>query len=102
MVFGAIVLLSRQYYYYYLTDEGIDYLREYLALPSTVAPETTKKPASTARPTRGAGDRFNKREGGRPDFVCDLLAVPRSLTHTQKRRDDGYRRDTGGFGRGRA
>lgn len=34
-----------QYYYYYLTNEGIDYLRQYLALPEHVTPNTHKKPS---------------------------------------------------------
>ncbi|RKP25307.1 Plectin/S10 [Syncephalis pseudoplumigaleata] len=38
---------SWQYYYYTLTNEGIDYLREYLHLPSEIVPATFKK---TARP----------------------------------------------------
>jgi small subunit ribosomal protein S10e len=38
---------SWQYYYYSLTNEGIDYLREYLHLPVEIVPATFKK---TARP----------------------------------------------------
>lgn len=32
-----------QYYYYYLTNEGIEYLRAYLALPEEIVPATLKK-----------------------------------------------------------
>jgi len=32
-----------QYFYYYLTNEGIEYLREYLHLPSEIVPVTLKK-----------------------------------------------------------
>ncbi|KAK1864699.1 hypothetical protein I4F81_007243 [Pyropia yezoensis] len=32
------------YYYYFLTDEGIEYLRGYLNLPSEIIPATLKKP----------------------------------------------------------
>ena len=46
----------RQWYYYYLTDEGIEYLRQYLHLPSETVPLTHKKPAGTTRPT-GAPER---------------------------------------------
>merc|ERR1712164_160267 len=65
---------SWQWYYWYLTNEGIEYLREYLHLPAEIVPATLKKttrPASrgVARDERGGG------KGGR---------------------DDGYRR--GGFG----
>ena len=34
---------SWQWYYYYLTNEGIEYLREYLHLPSDIVPVTLKK-----------------------------------------------------------
>ena len=37
---------SWQYLYYYLTEEGINYLREYLALPASVAPQTKTAPVS--------------------------------------------------------
>lgn len=43
---------SWQYYYYSLTDEGISYLREYLALPEEIVPATLRRPA---RPQRGPG-----------------------------------------------
>ena len=35
-----------QYYYYYLTNEGIEYLRAYLALPEEIVPATLKAAAS--------------------------------------------------------
>jgi len=35
-----------QYYYYYLTNEGIEYLREYLHLPPEIVPVTLKKNGS--------------------------------------------------------
>merc|ERR1711861_32780 len=38
---------SWNWYYYTLTDEGIEYLREYLHLPADVVPNTLKK---TSRP----------------------------------------------------
>ncbi len=33
-----------KHYYYYLTNEGIQYLREYLHLPPEIVPSTLKKP----------------------------------------------------------
>merc|ERR1712187_260525 len=70
---------SWQWYYWYLTNEGIEYLREYLHLPSEVVPNTLKK---SARPQRlpSARDERPRREGG---FGGDR---------------DGYRRGPGGFG----
>ena len=38
-------IFSWQYYYYYLTNEGIEYLREYLNLGPDVVPDTLKKSA---------------------------------------------------------
>ncbi|KAG0147974.1 hypothetical protein CROQUDRAFT_26645, partial [Cronartium quercuum f. sp. fusiforme G11] len=80
---------SWNYYYYTLTDEGIEYLREWLNLPSEIVPATFKKvqratPAgrpqqSTGayRPPRGEGaDRegYRKKDGNadggfRPKFA---------------------------------
>lgn len=40
----------RQWYYFFLTDEGIDFLRSYLHLPSEIVPATLKKQARAARP----------------------------------------------------
>jgi small subunit ribosomal protein S10e len=37
-----------QYYYYFLTNEGIEYLRQYLALPAEIVPATLRKAASKA------------------------------------------------------
>ena len=39
---------SWQYYYYFLTDSGIQYLRDYLHLPAEIVPNTFKK---STRPT---------------------------------------------------
>ncbi|CAJ0745985.1 9809_t:CDS:2 [Entrophospora sp. SA101] len=50
---------SWQYYYYSLTDEGIEFLREYLHLPSEIVPTTFKKQTRQANRTRETegGDR---------------------------------------------
>ena len=37
---------SWQWYYYYLSNEGIEYLRDYLHLPAEVMPNTLKKQAA--------------------------------------------------------
>lgn len=66
----------------FLTDKGIDYLREYLNIPAEVVPNTLKKTNKPVgeRPRLGGGPRGDRppREGGFRD---------------------GYRRE-GGFGRG--
>jgi small subunit ribosomal protein S10e len=62
------ITFSWQYNYCYLTAEGIEYLREYLALPAEIVPATHKKSATrpegrdreetTDRPSAfGGGDR---------------------------------------------
>jgi len=71
------ITFSWQYNYCYLTDEGIEYLRTYLALPPEIVPATHKKQAG--RPDmrdreedkfggeRERGDRGGDR-GPRPGF----------------------------------
>lgn len=62
-----------RHYYWYLNNEGIEYLREYLGLPSDVVPATLKKAAAPSRPPmRPSEDRprpshqGGDREGYRP------------------------------------
>jgi small subunit ribosomal protein S10e len=50
---------SWQYYYYSLTDEGVEYLREWLHLPPGVVPETHKKVVRQA-PQGGRGPREDR------------------------------------------
>ena len=74
------VTYNWQYNYVYLTDEGIEYLRTYLALPDTVIPATHKKQVNSSGREIGDG----KHEGeGRPAF-----------------RGDREYRSRGAFGRG--
>lgn len=62
---------SWQYYYYFLTNEGIEYLREYLHLPAEIVPRTFIKTAKPlTRPGKPESERRERREG----------------------REDGYRR----------
>ncbi|KAM5539220.1 hypothetical protein V8D89_007093 [Ganoderma adspersum] len=87
---------SWQWYYYVLTPEGVDFLREWLNLPSEIVPSTHKKavrpprPAQvrgpgggegTYRPPRGdRGDRddYRKKEGGAPgEFRPQFAGVGR-------------------------
>ena len=44
-----------QYYYYYVTDEGIEYLREYLGLPAEIVPNTLARQAARPMTRPGAG-----------------------------------------------
>lgn len=47
------------HYYWYLTNDGIEFLRTYLNLPSEIVPATLKKSAKplSSRPMGGPGDR---------------------------------------------
>lgn len=58
-------IFSWQWYYWSLTDEGIEYLREYLHLPADEVPNTLKK--STKDPLRRPGG-DDRRGGDRPRF----------------------------------
>jgi small subunit ribosomal protein S10e len=110
-----------QYYYWYLTNEGIEYLRDYLHLPEEIVPTTLKKPRTTAarpgaRPEatgrESRGPRGPPREGEKkvgapsadfkPDFVRSmidivfLLPLQRGFGRGGARREGGrgeYRRE---------
>mmetsp|Transcript_61672 Transcript_61672/g.73209 ORF Transcript_61672/g.73209 Transcript_61672/m.73209 type:complete len:144 (-) Transcript_61672:41-472(-) len=69
------ITFSWQHNYCYLTPEGIEYLRTYLALPAEIVPNTLKK--SSSRPEGrdrdemgGGGGKFGG-EGGKPSFRGD-------------------------------
>ena len=110
---------SWQYFYWFLTNEGIEYLRDYLHLPDEVVPLTLKKtkvaPRSYSRPQgeggRGrGGDRpprgtDEKKLGPQGDFKPDFREGGRGFGRGYGGRGRGdrpdYRRDGQGFGRGR-
>ncbi|KAK9794603.1 hypothetical protein WJX73_006088 [Symbiochloris irregularis] len=82
-----------RHYYWFLTDAGIDHLREYLNLPAEIVPATLKKSTRPLeRDTRGPPRRF---DGDRP---------PRRFDGPPGSGDGGYRqgprREGGGFGGG--
>jgi len=61
-----------RHYYWYLTNEGIQYLRDFLHLPPEIVPSTLKRqaprearPRAAAAPRPGAGD---KPEGDRAAY----------------------------------
>ncbi|PWZ01341.1 hypothetical protein BCV70DRAFT_158625 [Testicularia cyperi] len=47
---------SWQWYFYTLTDEGVEYLREFLHLPAEIVPATHKRPARAPRAPVGGRD----------------------------------------------
>ncbi|KAJ8328960.1 hypothetical protein QVD99_004687 [Batrachochytrium dendrobatidis] len=90
---------SWQYYYYSLTNEGIEYLREYLHLPVEIVPRTFIKT------TKSVGTRPSRHDGDRPHREY----TPRG-DGEYRRRDDGEKKEgaagdykpefRGGVGRG--
>ena len=75
---------SWQYYYYYLTNEGIDYLRQVLALPSDIVPKTfikstaTKLPSARHVPSNAAAPADaakNYKETATPDFKPEFKSA---------------------------
>eukprot|EP00242_Pyramimonas_sp_CCMP2087_P006224 CAMPEP_0198203460 /NCGR_PEP_ID=MMETSP1445-20131203/6756_1 /TAXON_ID=36898 /ORGANISM="Pyramimonas sp., Strain CCMP2087" /LENGTH=174 /DNA_ID=CAMNT_0043874877 /DNA_START=239 /DNA_END=763 /DNA_ORIENTATION=+ len=55
------------HYYWYLTNEGIEYLREYLSLPAEIVPATLKKSTRPLNRTPGPeGGRDGPPRGDRP------------------------------------
>jgi small subunit ribosomal protein S10e len=57
-----------RHYYWYLTDEGVEYLRTYLHLPSEVVPDTQKRQvraeAPASRPAQAPRSGGFRSEGG--------------------------------------
>ncbi|CRK90552.1 CLUMA_CG004256, isoform A [Clunio marinus] len=90
-----------RHYYWYLTNEGIEYLRQYLHLPPEIVPSTLKRTArsETARP-RATGPRSDGPKGGE-----DRQAYRRAPGQGQDKKADvgagaGDLELRGGFGRG--
>jgi len=72
-----------QWYYCYLTNEGIDHLRQVLALPEDIVPATLKANGATGIRPEAEGRGEGKGKGAPGDFKPE------------------YRKEGGGFGRGR-
>lgn len=87
-----------RHYYWYLTNEGIQYLRDYLHLTTQIIPETLRKIDPVKRAGGGGGRSFGGGEGGeggRPGGYGDR---PREGGFGQR---PAYRSaEGGGFGRG--
>merc|ERR1711987_27820 len=93
---------SWNHYYWYLTNEGIEYLRDYLHLPEEIVPETLKKPRAPPRPLPGTGyDQRGPRRGGRYGDDKKFGGAPGDFNPSFR---EGYERrdrpERGGFGRG--
>ena len=67
MIGYCTTLFSWQYFYYTLTNEGIEYLRDYLHLPATIVPKPLLKQAKPMGTTSATTEREEKREYKRKD-----------------------------------
>ncbi len=76
---------SWQWYYWYLTNEGIEYLRDYLNLPPEIVPATLKKPRAPPRsvprdraaaPRRPFPTDEKKLAGAGADFAPRFVSSP--------------------------
>jgi len=99
---------SWQWYYYFLTNEGIEYLRDYLHLSEDVVPATLKKPAKAAKApgSRPEGDRPPRGEGGyrggrRPFGDDKKVGAPGENFQPAFRGERSDRGSRGGYGGGR-
>ncbi|XP_064635039.1 small ribosomal subunit protein eS10-like [Lineus longissimus] len=99
-----------RHFYWYLTNEGIQYLRDFLHLPPEIVPSTLKRQArpetTRPRPSKGPGE---DREGRRDFGGADRQAYRRGGDRDRgdKKGDVGAGATEGfqfrgGFGRGRS
>lgn len=94
-----------QWFYWYLTNEGIEYLREYLHLPAEIVPATLKKQAERPAGPRSFGGDRQSRDGGRFGDKGRREGregreggfKPSFRREGREGREQGYRRE-GGFG----
>jgi len=87
---------SWQYYYYTVTPEGVEYLREWLHLPTEIVPATHKKAARPQRPAT-APTRGPQRDGESGGYR------PRGERDEYRKKEDapeGFRPQYAGVGRG--
>ena len=82
---------SWRHFYWYLTNEGINYLREYLHLPAEIVPSTLKRPVKPE--TQGRRDKLEdapaRSAGGRDSYRRDegaggYVSVPNSYQYPPK------------------
>lgn len=88
-----------RHYYWYLTNEGIQYLRDYLHLSSQTLPETLRKvdPVKRSGAAGGAGRPFG--DGERPSYGDRREGGPgQRMAYRAAEGGGGFGR--GGFGRG--
>lgn len=87
-------MVSWSHYYWYLTNTGVEYLRNILNLPSEIVPATLKTKARTTPAAEAP------RARGPP--MAGEKSAEQARTESVYRREDGGAQFRGGFGRGRA
>ncbi|XP_005098199.1 40S ribosomal protein S10 isoform X2 [Aplysia californica] len=94
-----------RHYYWYLTNEGIQYLREFLHLPAEIVPATLKRQTRTEapRPTRPKGGPEGPRAGAASDRAEYRKAGPPGGGDKKSEVGAGSQQFEfrGGYGRGR-
>ena len=96
-----------RHYYWYLTNEGIQYLRDYLHLPSQTNPETLRKVDPVKRATGGGpeGRPYGRGDGERPGYGDRPRGEGGYRSNYREGgafASRGFGRPAGGFGRGMA
>jgi len=89
-----------QHYYWYLTNEGIQYLREYLHLPPEIVPATLKKPSKPEARTKKA-DAPAKTEETQASDREQYRRAPEAGADKKGEAGAGSYEFKGGFGRGK-
>merc|ERR1711943_81326 len=93
--------VSWQWYYWYLTNEGIEYLRDYLHLSEEVVPATLKK---SSRPASRGVERGEGRSGGKGGWGDGGKGGDRDGSYRRgafgDKPEGGFGGGKGGFGRG--
>jgi small subunit ribosomal protein S10e len=91
-----------QHYYWYLSNTGIEYLREYLHLPQEIVPATLKKPSkpADARIKKTEGPAKSEDQSDRDQY---RRAAPDAAAGGDKKGEAGAGsyEFKGGFGRGK-
>ena len=60
----ATEIFSWQWHYYFLTEKGVEYLREYLGLPANIVPKTYKLEEPEEQPKEEGGEENEEKKGG--------------------------------------
>ncbi|CAF0842157.1 unnamed protein product [Brachionus calyciflorus] len=90
-----------QHYYWYLTNEGIQYLREYLHLPAEIVPSTLKKPVKPEARAKKTEGPAKPAEEGAPTDREQYRRAPEAGGDKKGEAGAGSFEFKGGFGRGK-